>query len=164
MKQWSREQIMKGLQTIVSEINYLEKSEDVGSPSGGIWTSGEDACIFKGLPPFNHNLEYGEILLSENGDTNPKHQFMKVKEMYVYGIHREIYSWLEERGWYSEWEDPARLLFWKYDKDSAEKIIKNLKNFQVFHDLRENDGIEAEILKRFKEKIKENDEGKNLHV
>ena len=152
MKQWTREQIMKGLRELVTEIDYLGMADDVDGKSGGIWTSGEDDCIYKGIPPFNHNLEYGEILLSDNGDTDPKHKGMKVKEMYIYGIHREIYSWLEERGWYHEWEDPASILFWKYTKDSAEIISENLENFQVFHDLRANDGIEGEILKRFKEK------------
>jgi len=152
MKQWSREQIMEGLKKLVTEIDFIKKSEDMGREKGGIFTTGEEVWIFKGLPPFNHNLEYGEILLSENGDTNPKHQTMKVKEMYIYGIHREIYSWLEERGWYPEWEDPASVLFWKYTKDSAEIIIENLENFQVYHDLRANDGIEGEILQRLKEK------------
>jgi len=152
MKQWNREQIMEGLKKLVSEIDFIEKSEDMGREEGGIFTTGEEVWIFKGLPPFNHNLEYGEILLSENGDADPKHQTMKVKEMYIYGIHREIYSWLEERGWYHEWEDPASILFWKYTEDSAEIISENLENFQVFHDLRANDGIESEILKRLQEK------------
>jgi len=154
MKQWSREEVMKGLQEMVTEINYLEKSEDVGSKKGGIWTSGEDACIYKECPPFNHNLEFGEMLVSEATNINPKHNKMKVKEMYVYGIHREIYSWLEERGWYPEWENPGRLLFWKYTKDSAKIITKNLENFSLFHDLRENDGIEEEVLKKLKEKYR----------
>ena len=158
MRQWSRTEIMKGLKELVTEINYLKKVDDVDGKSGGIWTSGEDDCIYKGIPPFNHNLEYGEILLSDNGDTNPKHKGMKVKEMYVYGIHREIYSWLEERGWYPEWHDPGTLFFWKYTKDSAEEIIENFENFQVFHDLRENDGIEEEILKKLKEKFEEKNE------
>jgi len=151
MKQWSREQIIDGLLKLVTEIDFLKKSEDFDSKKGGIWTTGEEVWIFKGIPPFNHNLEYGEILLSENGDTDPKHKEMKVKEMYIYGIHREIYSWLEERGWYPEWYDPATLFFWKYTKDSDEIIIENLENFQVFYDLRANDGIEGEMLKRLKE-------------
>jgi len=126
MKQWTRTQVMKGLQKIVPEINYLEKSEDVGSKRGGIWTSGEDSCIYKGIPPFNHNLEYGEILLSDNGDTDPKHVGMKVKEMYVYGIHREIYNWLEERGWYPKWYDPGTLFFWEDMSQSASEIMEYL--------------------------------------
>lgn len=48
--------------------------------------------------------------------------------------------------------DPASVLFWKYTKDSDEIISENLENFQVFHDLRVNDGIEGEILKRLQEK------------
>ena len=87
---------MKGLMELVSEITHLKTSEEFGLKKGGIWTTGaENGWIFKGLPPFNYNLEYGEILVSEGiGDTDPKHKGMKVKEMYLCGIHREIYSWL----------------------------------------------------------------------
>ena len=102
---------MKGLQELVSEIRYLEKSEDVGSKKGGIWTSGEDACIFKGLPPFDHNIEYGNLPRSLAGDK--KHGELSVKTMYINGIHREIFSWLEERGWYVQWYDAGTLFFWK---------------------------------------------------
>ena len=115
MEQWTRDQIMKGLRELVSEISYLEKIDDVDGRSGGICTTSEDACTFKGIPPFNHDLEYGEMLLSDNGDTNPNHKGMTVKEMYIYGIHREIYTWLEERGWYPEWYDRVTLFFWKND-------------------------------------------------
>ena len=74
MKQWTREQIMKGLMELVSEITHLKTSEEFGLKKGGIWTTGaENGWIFKGLPPFNYNLEYGEILVSEGiGDTDPK--------------------------------------------------------------------------------------------
>ena len=153
MKQWTRTKVMKGLQEMVPEITSMKKSEEFDGKKGGIWTTGDNAWIFQGLPPFNHNLEYGEILLSDNGDTDPKHKGMKVKEMYVYGIHREIYSWLEERGWYPKWHDPATLFFWKYTKDSVREIKENLKKFQVYHDFRENDGIGAEILEKLKEKF-----------
>jgi len=155
MKQWSRDEIMKGIRELVTEINYLEKADDVEGKSGGICTTSEDACIYKGIPPFNHNLEYGEILLSDNGDTNPNHKGMKVKEMYFYGIHREIYNWLEEKGWYPEWYDPATLFFWKYTEDSDEEIIENLENYQIYLDTHEIDGIENEVLKKLKEKFEE---------
>lgn len=158
MKQWSRDEIMSGLRELVTEINYLEKIDDVDGKSGGIYTTSEDACIYKGIPPFNHNLEYGEILLSDNGDTNPNHKGMKVREMYIYGIHREIYSWLEERGWYPEWQDPATLFFWEYTKDSEGEIIENLENYQIYLDTRKIDGIEGEILEKLKEKFGEKNE------
>jgi hypothetical protein len=153
MKQWSREEMMKGLRELVTEINYLEEADDIDGKSGGLSTTSEDACIYKGIPPFNHNLEYGEILLSDNGDTNPNHKGMKVKEMYIYGIHREIYSWLEERGWYPEWYDRVTLFFWKRTEDSDDEIIENLENYQIYLDTHEIDGIEGEILKKLKEKF-----------
>ena len=72
MKQWTREQIMKGLKELVTEMDFMKTSEEFNGEKGGIWTSGESGWIFKGLPPFNHNLEYGEILLSDNGDNQLK--------------------------------------------------------------------------------------------
>lgn len=152
MKQWGREEILKGLRELVTEINYLENVEDIDGKSGGIRTTSEDACIYKGIPPFNHDLEYGELLLSDNGDTNPNHQFMKVKEMYIYGIHREIYSWFEERGWYPEWHDRVTLFFWKHTEDSDDEIVENLENYQIYLDTRKVEGIEDEILQKLNEK------------
>lgn len=115
MNSENRTQIMMGLKDMIPELTYLKKSEEVGSKSGGIWTSGEDVCIYKGIPPFNYNLEYGELLLSENGDVNPKYKKMRVKEVYIHGIHREIFSWLEERGWCPRWLDIGALFFWRQE-------------------------------------------------
>ncbi len=148
MKQWSREELMKGLRELVTEITHLEETEDFDGNSGGIWTTSEDACIYKDIPPFNHDLEYGEMLVSEGTRIIPDHSGMKVKEMYIYGIHREIYSWLEERGWYPEWHDRVTLFFWKRTKDSDDEIIENLENYQIYHDTHEIDGIESQILKK----------------
>ncbi len=78
---------------------------------------------------------------------------MKVKEMYIYGIHREIYSWLEERGWYPEWQDRVTLFFWKRTEDSDEDIIENFETYQIYLDTHEIDGIEGEILKKLKEEF-----------
>jgi hypothetical protein len=155
MKQWSREQIMKGLKELVPEMDCPQITEGVDGEGGGLATNGESDWIFKGLPPFNHNLEYGEILLSDNGDTDPNHKGMKVKEMYVYGIHQEIYSWLEERGWYPEWYDPGTLFFWKCTEDWKETMLERLEDFQMYHDLRKNDGIEVELIKKLKEQARE---------
>ena len=81
MKQWSRDEIMKGLRELVTEIDYLEKADDIDGKSGGIVTTSEDACIFKDIPTFNHDLEYGEMLVSEGTRIIPDHSGMKVKEM-----------------------------------------------------------------------------------
>ena len=153
MKQWSRDEIKKGLQELVTEINYLEEAEDIDGKSGGIVTTSEDACIYKDIPPFNHDLEYGEMLVSEATRIIPNHSGMKVKEMYIYGIHREIYSWLEERGWYPEWYDRVTLFFWKHTEDSDDEIIENLENYQIYLDTHEIDGIEGEIIKKLNEKF-----------
>jgi len=158
MNQWNRDEIMKGLRELVTEISYLEKIDDVDGKSGGIITTSEDACIYKGIPPFNHDLEYGELLLSDNGDTNPNHKGMLVKEMYIYGIHREIYSWLEERGWYPEWHDRVTLYFWKHTEDSDEEIVENLENYQIYLDTHEIDGIECEILEKLNKQFGERNE------
>jgi len=158
MKQWDRDEIMKGLRELVTEISYLEKIDGVDGKRGGFCTTSEDACIYKGIPPFNHDLEYGELLLSDNGDTNPNHKGMLVKERYTYGIHREIYSWLEERGWYPEWHDRVTLFFWKHTEDSDEEIIENLKNYQIYLDTHEIDGIEGEILEKLNKQFGEKNE------
>ena len=155
MKQWSRDEIMKGLRELVTEIEYLVKIDDVDGKNGGICTTTEDACIFKGIPPFNHDLEYGELPLSYSGYPYPNLEGMKVKEMYIYGIHQEIYSWLEERGWYPEWYDRVTLFFWKHTENSDEEIIDNLENYQIYLDTHEIDGIEGEILEKLKEKFEE---------
>jgi hypothetical protein len=155
MIQWSRDEIMKGLRELVTEIEHLEKIDDVDGKSGGIITTTEDACIFKGIPPFNHDLEYGELPLSDAGYTDPKYQFMKVKEMYNYGIHREIHSWLEERGWYPEWHDRVTLYFWKHTEDSDDEIVELLEDYQIYHDTHEIDGIEGQILKKLNEQFGE---------
>ena len=106
MKQWTREEILKGLQELVPEITFLKKSEEFDGKKGGIWTSGEHDWLYNGLPPFDYRVEYGDF---------PRDNEMKVKTMYVKGIHREIYSWLEERGWYPRWYDDGTLFFWKKD-------------------------------------------------
>ena len=113
MRKWHRDQVMKGLQELVPEITFLKKSEEFDGKKDGIWTSGEYDCIFKGLAPFDHNVEYGDCSRLLIGDK--KHDKLKVKTMYVNGVHREIYNWLEERGWYPEWYDGGTLFLWKKD-------------------------------------------------
>ena len=148
MKQWTREQIMKGLKELVTEINFLKFSEDYNGKKGGIWTSGESDWIFKGLPPFDHSVEYGNCPRSYIGYPVTKHLEMKVKGMYVCGIHREIYSWLEERGWYPKWEDGGTLFFWK----NSNKHVDTLKDIQNHPDSDEN-SVAEEILRKLNEKF-----------
>ena len=124
MKQWTRSQIMKGLQRMVSDITSMKKSEEFNGKKGGIWTCGDDDWIFQGLPPFDYWVEYGDFPRSWIGDK--KHSELSIKTMYVNGIHREIYNWLEERGWHLKWHDPGTLFFWKDMSQSASEIVKYL--------------------------------------
>jgi hypothetical protein len=151
MKLWSREQIMEGLYKLVPEIDFMKTTDEFNGEKGGIWTSGESLLIYKGIPPFNATLEYGDILLSDNGDTDPKHKGMKVKEMYLCGIHREIYSWLEERGWYPEWYDAGTLLLWKNIGKHKTDSLNVIQNNPCGRD----DDISNEILRRLNEQLRE---------
>jgi hypothetical protein len=113
---YSRGQIITGLQQLIHEMDFVRYGEDFdGDFDGGIWTSGETDWIFKGLPPFDHSVEYGELPLTDSGYPYPNAENFKVKDMYVDGIHREIHDWLEQRGWYSEWYDGGTLFLLKND-------------------------------------------------
>jgi len=156
---------MKGLYELVPEIDFMSTTEEFNDKEGGIWTSGESVLFYKGLPPFNATLEYGDILLSENGDTDPKHKGMKVKEMYLCGIHRDIFIWLEERGWYPEWYDAGTLLLWKNEGEHKTDSLKIIQSNPYGRD----DDISGEVLKRLNEQLREKDvskrenKGEKLH-
>jgi len=151
MKPWSREQIMKGLYELVPEIDFMSTTDEFNGKKGGIWTSGESVLFYKGLPPFNATLEYGDILLSDNGDTDPKHKGMKVKDMYLCGIHRDVFIWLEERGWYPEWYDAGTLLLWK---NECKHKVDSLNVIQS-NPYGRGDDISGEVLKRLNEQLRE---------
>ncbi len=61
MRQWTRNQIMNGMQELVTEIDFMKTSEDYNGEKGGIWTCGDTDWIFKGLSPFDHSVEYGDF-------------------------------------------------------------------------------------------------------
>ena len=105
---------MKGLQELVPEITFLKKSEEFDGKKGGLWTSGEYDWLYNGFPPFDHSAEYGD--LSHSWEEDKKHRELRINIMYVKGVHREIYSWLKERGWYAEWYDGGTLFFWRESK------------------------------------------------
>ncbi|MBL7015089.1 MAG: hypothetical protein ISR79_01855 [Nitrosopumilus sp.] len=47
MKEWNRTQIMKGLQELVPEIDFLKKSEEYETKKGGIGATGIPASTKK---------------------------------------------------------------------------------------------------------------------
>ncbi|EIJ64975.1 hypothetical protein BD31_I0778 [Candidatus Nitrosopumilus salaria BD31] len=116
MIQWNRKQIMKGLQEMIPDIDFMKKSEKFLGRKGGIWTYQRTAWFYKGLPVFDYESEkYGNIPMSDVGETNPMLQKMQVKTVYVNGVYREIHTWLEDRGWYPKWFDRSTLFFFPYE-------------------------------------------------
>ncbi len=123
MKQWTRKQIMKGLQKKIPDIDFMKKSERLNGCKGGIWTWRKHGdWVYKNLPVFDIEAEeYGEETLSEIGETDPLLKNMKINTLYVDGVYREIHNWLEDRGWYPQWCDRDTLFFWPYDIEGFEE-------------------------------------------
>jgi len=115
MKQWSRKQMMKGLKRKIPEIT-LKKSEKFMGAKDGIWASWMTTKFYKGLPVFDKEADdYGDVPVSEVIKTKPLLANMLVKTLYVDGVYREIYNWLEDRGWYHVWAYSRDIVFFKYD-------------------------------------------------
>ncbi len=55
------------------------------------------------------------VIFHVHGLGDKKFGELNVNTMYVDGIHRKIFSWLEERGWYPKWYDGGTLFFWKHE-------------------------------------------------
>ena len=123
MKQWTRKQIMKGLQKKIPAINFMKKSEKFLARGGGIWTYQSNwDWFYKGLPVFDYEAEeYGHVLMSEVGEKDPILQKMEIKTAYVDGVYREIHNWLEDRGWDPQWYNVDTLFFWPYDIEGFEE-------------------------------------------
>ena len=104
MKTQTRSQIMNGLTKMIPKL-FLKKSEDWGSVSGNIITSGEQGedSYYNGLPAFDYYEEADYLMREEGFKSNT----------YEGGIQNKIVEWLKERGWYGEWEDAGTLCLTK---------------------------------------------------
>jgi len=63
-----------------------------------VWAGAEDSDVTwgkNGLPLFNYWVE----------DYEEHH--------YTFGVHNKFRQWLEDRGWWSEWNDPGTIFFYK---------------------------------------------------
>jgi hypothetical protein len=70
-------------------------TEEFDGTEGGIWTSGEDGQLHKGLPLFNY--------YSQDGGS----------KSYTFGVLNFLHNWLGDRGWYCEWYDAGTVMIWK---------------------------------------------------
>ena len=119
--------MIKELKEKIPDIHSIKKSENFMGKKDGIWISWTTTRFYKGLPVFDDEAdEYGHVPLCEiinksplltkiHEKTNPLLKQMQVKTLYVDGVYREIYNWLEDRGWYHQWFDSSNIFFWKYD-------------------------------------------------
>lgn len=76
----------------------LRTTEEFNSIGGGVWTSGEDGIdgpIMNHLPLFDY--------YTQDGGSN----------FYSFGVNNTFYEFLEERGWYAEFNDPGTVMLWE---------------------------------------------------
>jgi len=90
----NREELIEELQKRYPLMTFRTTEEFNGS-EGGVWTSGEDGQLHAGLPLFDYYTQDG-------GNSN-----------YIFGVHKFLHNWLEEQGWYCEWNDPGTVMIWE---------------------------------------------------
>jgi hypothetical protein len=93
MKTLTREELKKKLEAKYPGM-ACKMSEGFSSDyKGGIWLSGENGLTNKkGKKLFNYYAED--------------------RKNYELGVLNEIYSFLENRGWYAEWYDAGTIMLW----------------------------------------------------
>jgi hypothetical protein len=74
----------------------LRTTEEFNGSQGGIWTSAEEeSCTWGDLPLFNY--------YSQDGGSNS----------YTFGVNNHLYNFLEDNGWYAEFNDPGTVMLWE---------------------------------------------------
>jgi hypothetical protein len=86
----NRKQLMSQLET-KWKIHFVSTTEDFSGSEGGVWLSGEDSVEMK---DGNDMFDY----YTERYNT------------YTFGVHNTMYKWLEDRGWYAEWNDAGTIM------------------------------------------------------
>ena len=90
----NREELIAELQKRYPNMMF-RTTEEFNSSKGGVWTSGEDGQLHAGLPLFDYYTQDG-------GEKN-----------YIFGVNKFLHNWLEEQGWYCEWNDPGTVMIWE---------------------------------------------------
>lgn len=93
-KTLSRNQLMRELSRKFPNM-FLRTTEEFNGSQGGIWTSAEDGTSYaNGQELFNY---YSEDWKGER---------------YILGVHKKLYNYLHDRGWYASWNDPGTVMLW----------------------------------------------------
>jgi hypothetical protein len=88
----TREKMMELLEAKYPQM-FLRTTEEFDGGKGGIWTSGEDGLAGKdGFALFDYYAE---------------------GKRYQFGVHTEIYNFLEKHGWYAEWYDCGTIMLYE---------------------------------------------------
>lgn len=90
----NREQLIAKLQKRYPN-KMFRTTEEFNGVEGGIWTSGEDGYTHNGVPLFNYYAQ-------DSGGNS-----------YVFGVRKILHDFLEEQGWFCEWNDPGTVMIWK---------------------------------------------------
>ena len=93
----TREELTAELAVMFPKM-LLRTTEQFDGAEGGIWTSAEDGIdgpIMNHLPLFNY--------YSQDGGSN----------YYTFGVNNKFCEFLEERGWYAEFNDPGTVMLWE---------------------------------------------------
>jgi len=95
MKVLTRDELIAKLEAKFPNM-LLRTTEQFNGSTGGIWTSAEDdEHTWGGLPLFNY--------YSQDGGS----------KKYTFGVNNHLYNFLEDNGWYAEFNDPGTVMLWE---------------------------------------------------
>lgn len=90
----SRDELIQELETKFPNKSFRTSEEFDGSENG-IWTSGEDGYTHKGMTFFDYYTQDGG------------------SQSYIFGVHKTMHNFLEQRGWYCEWYDAGTVIIYE---------------------------------------------------
>jgi len=99
---WTRKELVKELTELMPDITFRTSEEWGSKTSGALITSGEDGITYKGIPAFDYYQESDYLVKEAMLEFGSDYKF---ESSYVFGIHKDIESFLKERGWTAEWQD-----------------------------------------------------------
>ena len=69
-------------------FKFIENSEEFNGCKGGIWLS------------------------ADGSENNYYFDYYTTSRAYENGVRKTFIKWLEDRGWYAEWNDPGTMMLW----------------------------------------------------
>lgn len=70
-------------------FEFIKDSEEFNGQNGGIWLS------------------------ADGGENSFFFDYYTQSRAYEIGVRKTFIVWLEQRGWYAEWNDPGTIMLWK---------------------------------------------------